>query len=168
MNSSQHQLIITFGLPGAGKTYVGQILARERNYFFFDGDNVLTDAMKKAIATQTPFTDEIRDEFFTLLIAQINELVQEHKNLVVAQTFIKEKYREKVLQAFPQVQFILVQATDAIREKRLVERTDYPLDIEYSKTMVKNFEKPRIDHVIIENNEEGEAIIRKQIQKILS
>ena len=49
-------LIILFGLAGDGKTYVGKIFEKYFNYYFYDGDNDLTEEMKEAIKTKTVFT----------------------------------------------------------------------------------------------------------------
>ena len=46
-----------------------------------------------------------------------------------------------------------------------MDRTDYPLDLEYARVMEKNFEKPKINHLIIVNDGDGEDNIKKQIQQ---
>lgn len=159
-------LIILFGLPGTGKTYVGKIFEKYFNYFFYDGDNDLTPEMKEAIKTKTVFTDEMRDRFFKVLISKIHNLKSKIKNLVVAQTFIKDKYRVDLLKKIPGVKFILIETKKEIREKRLMDRADYPLDLEYARIMERNFEKPNIDHQIIFNNKKDEENIKAQINKL--
>lgn len=42
-------IIFLFGLPGVGKTYVGQYLSRELDYTFWDGDDALSADMKEYI-----------------------------------------------------------------------------------------------------------------------
>ena len=42
-------LIILFGLPGTGKTYVGKVFEKYFDYYFYDGDNDLTPEMREAI-----------------------------------------------------------------------------------------------------------------------
>ncbi|MEK7522060.1 MAG: shikimate kinase [Patescibacteria group bacterium] len=157
-------LIILFGLPGTGKTYVGKIFEKYFNYYFYDGDNDLTEEMKEAIKTKTVFTDEMRDVFFKKLIGNIKELTKKHKKLVIAQTFIKEKYRVNLLKKIPEAKFILIETKKEIREKHLQERVDYPLDLEYARKMEVNFNEPTIDYSIIINNEDGEENIKRQIK----
>ncbi|MFA5770276.1 MAG: AAA family ATPase [Patescibacteria group bacterium] len=157
-------LIILFGLPGAGKTYVGRVFEKYFDYYFYDGDNDLTPEMKEAIKTKTVFTDEMRDGFFEILINRIKELSLEHKKLVVAQTFIKEKYRAALIKKIPTTKFILVKTNKDIREKRLMQRTDYPLDLEYARIMEINFEKIKINYSKIINNSNGNEDLRRQIK----
>ncbi len=159
--------VILFGLPGTGKTFVGKIFEKYFNYYFYDGDNDLTPEMKVAIKTKTVFTDQMRDVFFEILINKIKALSKEHAKLVVSQTFIKEKYRISLLKKIPDTKFILIETKREIREKRLMERADYPLDLEYARKMEKNFEKLIINHSKIINDDDGEVNIKKQALLLL-
>lgn len=159
--------VILFGLPGTGKTFIGKIFEKYFNYYFYDGDYDLTPEMKIAIKTKTVFTDQMRDVFFKILIDKIKSLTKKHKRLVVAQTFIKEKYRIDLLKKIPKAKFILIEAKKDIREKRLMERIDYPLDLEYARKMEGNFEKPKIDCQIIINDDDGGENIKEQIKKLI-
>jgi gluconate kinase len=102
----------------------------------------------------------LRNKGYTVII------FKKHKKLVIAQTFIKEKYRVDLLKKIPKVSFVLVKTNKFVREKRLIDRTDYPLDLEYSRKMVKNFEKPEVKYKIIINDQEGKEVIIKQIQQL--
>ena len=158
---------IIFGLPGAGKTYVGWVFEKYFKYFFYDGDDELSEEMKQAIASKTVFTNQMRDAFFENLINKIDGLTKEHEKLVIAQTFIKEKYRMDLMRQIPQAKFLLVQADKEIRELRLTKRNEYPLDLEYARKMVHNFEEPEIPPVEINNDEEGIENLKEQIGRIL-
>jgi gluconate kinase len=167
MNKGNNSLLfITFGLPGAGKTYVARVFA-EFGFFVHDGDDDLTEDMKTAIATQQPINDATRDAFFAQIVQSIYRLRPAYPRLVVGQTFIKEKYRLLVREHFPEAQFILVEADASIRETRLVQRTHQMLDMEYARKMTLIFEPPLIDHLIITNNGHGEDEIKRQIKAIL-
>ena len=167
-------LIILFGLPGAGKTYVGRLFEKYFDYYFYEGDRDLTEEMKEAIKTKTVFTDQMRDVFFERLIKKIQNLLalsevegkSKYKKLAVSQTFIKDKYRLQLIKKIPETKFVLIETKKEIREKRLMERTEYPLDLEYARIMETNFEKPEIDHRVIINDEDGRENIKKQINQI--
>lgn len=161
-------LIILFGLPGTGKSYVGKIFEKYFDYYFYDGDEDLTPKMKAAIKTKTVFTDQMRNIYFKILISKIKILSKKHQNLVVSQTFIKEKYRVNLLEKIPEAKFVLVETDKFTREKRLNERTNYPLDLEYARKMELNFEKPGVKHSTIVNNMSGNENVKKQIINILS
>ena len=159
--------VVLFGLPGTGKTFVGKIFEKYFDYYFYDGDADLTEEMKRAIKKQEVFTDQMRNFFFERLINKIQNLKSKHKQLVVAQTFIKERYRTALLKKLSETKFILVKTKNSLREKRLSERKDYPLEMEYARKMVANFDQPKINHSIIVNNIEGVEDLKKQIYNIL-
>lgn len=158
---------ILFGLPGTGKTYTGDVFEKYFDFHFYDGDTHLTPEMKRAVKTRTVFTDRMRDDFFINLSKRVEKLKSKHKNLVVSQTFIKERHRRAFLKKFKDSNFVLIKTDSAIREKRLSKRKNYPLDMEYARKMVANFDKPKIDHEIILNNIEGDSDLKKQINNIL-
>ena len=156
-------LIVLFGLPGTGKTYVGEIFKKHFGYYFYEGDNDLTPEMKEAIRIQKVFTDQMRDIFFEGLTNSILKLKSKYDKIVVAQTFIKERYRINLISKIPETKFILIETESSLREKRLTERTDYPLEKEYARKMVDNFDRPEIDHWTIINDISGKESIKKQV-----
>lgn len=159
-------LIILFGLPGTGKTFVGKVFEKYFDYYFFEGDRDLTEEMREAIKTERVFTDKMRDVFFAKLTKSILDLKSKHKKLVVAQTFIKEKYRINLIKKIPEVKFILIKTEKSIREKRLAQRTELPLNRDYARKMVSNFDQPMIDHLTIVNDTDGKENIKQKIKKL--
>ncbi|MBI2029228.1 hypothetical protein HYT02_02320 [Candidatus Gottesmanbacteria bacterium] len=159
-------LIILFGLPAAGKTYTAKFFSQYFGYHFYEGDNDLTEEMMFAIQTQATITNKMRDRFFEKIIDHLNTLHNYHTKIVLAQTFIKEKYRLKILKYFPQAKFILISADDNIRELRLDKRSEFPLDKTYAQKMIPNFDTPKISHQILLNNVDGESAILSQLRNL--
>ena len=160
-------LIVTFGLPGAGKTYAARLF-ENFGFTMHDADDDLPDQMREAISTQQPVTDTMRDEFFGRIIAHVHQLLPEHPKLVVAQTFIKEKYRRRFLEHFPDAQFVLVKAEDPIRELRLERRTNQPLEPDYTRKMIAMFETPHIPYKVIINDADGAVQLDDQIAALVA
>src|SRR3989344_7341030 len=102
------EIIVLFGFPAAGKTFVGKILQKYYGYYLHDGDINLPETMKNAIKTQSLITDTMRDIFFQNIIKSCKQLKTRHKKIVIPQTFIKEKYRELFIKEIPKVKLILV------------------------------------------------------------
>ncbi len=74
MTAEDSTLLYLFGLPAAGKNFVGTVLADTFGYTFYDGDLDLPKAMREAVRDGRPFTDEMRDEFYATIIDRIGEL----------------------------------------------------------------------------------------------
>jgi gluconate kinase len=160
-------LFVAFGLPGAGKTYAARVF-EEFGFTMHDGDDDLPDDMRAAIAASQPISDSMRDVFFGQIIASAARLWPAHPRVVIAQTFIKEKYRQRFIDTFPAARFVLVEADLGVRERRLAHRTHQALDPEYVRRMDRIFEPPLIPHGVISNNEDGSAHLKRQIASILA
>lgn len=161
-------LLVIFGLPGAGKSYLGNILQKTFGFFHYDGDEALPMNMKKALLKGQPVTDRQRSIFFNRLIQQLKKITVQFKDIAVSQTFIKEQYRLRFAKHFPKAVFLLVRANRLIREKRLSERKTFPLEKEYQHVMSLMFEPPRIAHTIINNNASGKKMLITQMETIFS
>jgi gluconate kinase len=160
-------LIILFGTTGAGKTFIGKLLEKEFGYYFYDGDTDLTEEVKTALHSLMPITDAMRNRFINHLIAAIVKLTRKYPNLAVAQTFIKEKDRQKLLKKLPQAKFILVEAKTERRYKRRRARADYPWDETYVKKIDSSFETPEIPYQTISNDNDGIDKLKADLQRLV-
>lgn len=161
-------ILVTFGLPGTGKTYVGKILSKKLGWFYYDGDLLLSEEITQAVRKKAVITDTMRDKFFTALIKHVQILQKKHTNIVVSQTFIKEKYRRQFLAQFPKTKFVLVQTQESIREARLKKRKRFKIDKNYARAMCKIFEAPLLTHEIINNDKDGAEAIETQIAILMN
>jgi len=159
-------LIYLFGLPAAGKNYVGEVLAEEFGYTFYDGDLDLTPEMREAMREGRPFTEGMRDRFYALLIGRIAELRPAHPDLAFCQATFKERHRDLIAEAQPDIVFVLVEADEAVRVMRLA-RGDNPVTVEYAQRIAGFFEPPRHPHFIITNNR-GRAEVVRQLAALLA
>jgi len=162
MNSS---LLIIFGKPGAGKSYVAEILRETFGYTIHDGDDDIPDDMKKALFNKAEITDDMRNRFLANMIASIRTLSRQHDTLAVHQTFLKEYMRKSVLETFPHAKFILVETDDVIREKRYMERKSFNLGLPYLRRMTHLFDPVQIPHTVIQNTRNGQQTCLLQLQQ---
>jgi gluconate kinase len=159
-----NKLLIIFGKPGAGKSYVAEILQKQFGYFSFNGDDALPADMKKKLFKKEKITDDMRDRFADHMIAMINTLISQHTYLVVHQTFLKEFMRKMLLEVFPDAQCILIECDDTVREQRYMKRGYFNLGLPYLRLMTDLFEPAGIPHKTINNNKNGTTDILNQLK----
>ncbi len=147
-----------FGMPAAGKNFVGRVLAEEFDYTFYDGDVDLTQEMIDAIREERPFTDAMRDRFYRSLVDRIAALRVAHWRLAFGQATFKERHRALMHEAFPDVIFMWVEADPEVRRRRLA-RGGNPVTITYAERIDSLFEPPRHPHVVIRNNGGREEVV---------
>ena len=161
MNEAMYPpFVYFFGLPAAGKNYAGRVMAKEFGYTFYDGDLDLTLEMRDAMREKRPFTEAMRNRFYTLLIKRISELRSEHVHLAFCQATFKEHHRDMIARTFSDVAFVLVEATPEVRASRLAQGGN-PVTLDYAQRIDALFESPRHPHFIITNNDGREDIVRQ-------
>lgn len=160
--------LILFGHPGAGKSYAGEVLAHRFGYHLFDGDTALPEEMKDALKREEPITELMRDRFADAMLRRLKELEKQYDRVALAQTFIKERMRARVLEVFPDTVFFLINTPVDVRETRLRKRKDYPLDVSYARSMVAQFDPPDVPHTVVDNATDGNEALIAQFAAIIS
>ena len=159
-------LIYLFGLPAAGKNYVGRVLAEAVGYAFYDGDEDLTPEMRQAVRAEQPFTAAMRDRYYALLIDRLAELTAARPDLAFCQATFKERHRQQIAAAFPDVVFVLVEADEAVRMARLAQGGN-PVTVEYARRIAAFFEPPQYPHFVI-RNDGGRDDVARQLAALLA
>jgi carbohydrate kinase (thermoresistant glucokinase family) len=79
-------VIIVFGVSGAGKTTVGELLARELSWHFYEADDFYPAASIEKMRSGHPLTDEERWPWLERLREQIKRCVAKGERLSLAVT----------------------------------------------------------------------------------
>lgn len=143
------KLIVLFGKPGVGKSYIGNYL-QKYGFFYYESDKDYTKEMKYAQQNNQIISTELREKWIWLLIKKVQALVKVHTKLVVCQSFGQDRYRKIFKQNFPQAEFIYIDANETILNKRVASRNHH-LSPSLAKKYIKLFEPISIAHRIIRN-----------------
>ena len=114
-------VIVLMGVTGSGKTVVGELLARELEWEFYDGDDFHPRANVEKMASGVPLTDEDRFPWLHLLAAQIEDWVDRGGQVILACSALKAIYRE-VLVCRSEVSLVHLQGSIELISQRLEER----------------------------------------------
>lgn len=154
------EIIFLFGVAGAGKNWVGELLSARFGYHFYDADLDLTPAMRRAIEARELFTEEMRAEFFTVIAARVAILRRSHPKLMVAQAAYRETSREFLRREIPGLKLIWVRAPDRLILERLQLRGE-GISPEYAAQIYRNFEPPPPSCPGIDNDAEEERVVEQ-------
>lgn len=160
-------ILFLFGLPGAGKSFVADILAESFGYTLHDGDEDLPVSMKQALFQKAPITDQMREEFTEHMISSLSRLAKVPIKVAFHQTLLKEFMRERLQKIFPNATFILVTSDTSTREKRYMDRQYFNLGLPYLRQMSRAFDPPRIAHRVLINQTDGRQEILSQLTDML-
>ena len=115
-------ILILMGVSGAGKTSFGELLARDRAWSFYDGDDfhpqVNIDKMRQGVA----LADDDRAAWLTALRALIAQLLREGRSAIIACSALKLAYRELLKGDDEDVRFFYLRGSYELISRRLASR----------------------------------------------
>ncbi|MDH5183046.1 MAG: AAA family ATPase [Gammaproteobacteria bacterium] len=152
--------LMLFGLAGSGKSYVGDLIAQQTGWFVYHADEDITDEMRLALEQQRPFSDEMRDRYFSIIVEKILSLQNIHSRLLVTQAVYKQRHRDFLLSYIPNMEMIYVQADDAVIEKRLLARNG-EANAKSAAALRNDFEPPSGKCKTLINNTDDSNIVRQ-------
>jgi gluconokinase len=89
-------VVIIFGESGAGKTTIGQLLAEELGWRFYEADDFHSQANIDKMRLGVPLTDEDRWPWLESLRQLIKRCLAAGENAVLACSALKEAYRRRL------------------------------------------------------------------------
>ncbi|HWZ69975.1 MAG TPA: gluconokinase [Casimicrobiaceae bacterium] len=91
-------IVVVMGVCGCGKTSVGQALANQLGWPFFDADDFHPPANVAKMAKGVALTDEDRGPWLDRLAAEMRAVAREGNHAVLACSALKESYRRRIAQ----------------------------------------------------------------------
>jgi gluconate kinase len=156
--TSAPTVLFFFGISGAGKSYVGDVIGEQADWFVYHADDDITSDMKNALAHQRPFTDDMRDTFFALISERIIHLHKQHKKLIITQGAYKQKHRDYLLSKIPDMEMVWVDAPQELILPRLGHRKD-GITPASAAALIRDFEAPSQDCKVLRNIGDADCII---------
>lgn len=149
--SNAPSTLFFFGLAGGGKSYVGNLIGRLAGWHVYHADDDLTAEMQLALAERRPFTEPMRDRFFTIVVEKILNLQKSHAKLTVTQAVYKQRHRNYLQAHIPAIELVCVTATEENIFRR-IKRRDDGITVESAAALRADFETPPPTYKTIVNN----------------
>jgi gluconokinase len=137
-------VLIIFGVSGAGKTTVGELLARELGWDFYEADDFHSPANIEKMRRGVPLTDDDRWPWLENLRELIKRCVAEGENAVLACSALKRVYR-KHLRVSAEVRFVFLRGDYAVIAKQLQRRRVHFMKPELLRSQFADLEEPGLD-----------------------
>ena len=106
------------GVSGSGKSAIGTALADELNLPFIDADDLHPASNIEKMRNGIPLTDEDRWPW----LEKVGHALEEKKNVVIACSALKERYRDHIRNFAPNATFLLLAAPTELLEERVASR----------------------------------------------
>lgn len=158
-------VIVVIGPMGCGKTTIGQILARKLDWKFYDGDDFHPESNRRKMAGGIPLEDADRLPWLEILRALIERHRSSQKDMVLACSALKRKYRQTLGIDQDTVVSVFLKGSASLLEKRITERSHEFMEKGLLQSQLDTLEEPRtgITVSIVDSPEQISQTIIKNI-----
>ena len=155
-------IVVLMGVCGSGKTVVGQALAADLGWPFFDGDDFQPPANVAKMASGTPLEDADRWPWLDRLAAEMGAVNDRGGNAVLACSALKQAYRERLGRA-GDVRFVHLKGDYDTIAARLATRSHRYMPPTLLASQFATLEEP-VDAIVVDVR----ASLRDQVAQIRS
>lgn len=138
-------IVLLMGVSGAGKTTLGERLAKRLAWPFIDADDYHPAANVAKMAAGIALEDEDRWPWLDAL----NRRLREEHNAVVACSALKESYRARLLAGIVDARVVFLHGAKALIAERVAERKHRYMPASLLESQFAALEPPR--HAITVN-----------------
>src|SRR6266478_1535175 len=160
-------VVIIWGVSGAGKTTIGELLAQELGWKFYDADDFHPQVNIDKMERGEPLTDEDRQPWLQSLRKAITRSLAANKSAVLACSALKQKYRE-LLRVNADVKFVFLHGSRTRIADQLKQRRGHFMNPALLDSQFADLKEPESseDMLTIELKGEPDELVEQIRQKL--
>ena len=135
-------IILVIGVSGSGKTLIGKQLAAALRWEFQDADNFHPASNVQKMSQGIPLDDQDRAPWLEALQQAIARWLAEAKNVVLACSALKARYRRQLCQGQKDVQLVYLRGSFELLKHRLTERQEHFMKEAMLQSQLQDLEEP--------------------------
>ena len=151
--------VIVMGVSGAGKTTIGQALARRLSWPFLDADDLHSAANVAKMKRGEPLTDDDRGPWLDAVRARIADALGGNTSIVVACSALKHSYRDHLADGDPRVVFVHLDAPRDVLAARLASRRGHFAAPSLLDSQLASLEPPGHDAIVVDASPPPDGIV---------
>ena len=155
-------VVIIFGVSGAGKTTIGQLLAEEFGWRFYEADDFHSQANTDKMRQGVPLTDKDRWPWLESLRQVIKRCLAPGENAVLACSALKEAYRRR-LRLNADVKLVFLRGDYELIANQLQQRRGHFMNPALLQSQFADLEEPlpTEDAVVIELGQSPRELVQE-------
>lgn len=160
-------IIIVMGVSGTGKTTIGTRLAESLEWEFSDADSFHPQANIEKMRSNKALDDEDRMPWLLAQQEAIDGWLKEDKNIVLACSALKAKYREILWRNPKRMRLVYLKGSFDLIAERLRKRKNHFMPENLLKSQFDDLEEPDPNESIwVDISQPPEAIVQEIIRRL--
>ena len=135
--------VVLMGVSGCGKTAVGEALARELGWAWFDADDYHPPANVEKMRSGQPLTDADRWPWLDLLNGLMRAEDAKGRSAVLGCSALKQVYRDRLAQGLADVRWVHLKGSFELIMSRLQQRKHRYMPASLLQSQFDTLEEPR-------------------------
>ena len=135
-------VIVLMGVSGSGKTTVGRRLADALGAEFAEGDAYHPPANVEKMRNGIPLDDADREPWLERLSTEIGGWLEAGRNVVLACSALKQRYRDILKAGRPDVRFVYLRGSESQIHDRLARRRGHYMPASLLASQFAALEEP--------------------------
>jgi gluconokinase len=152
-------IVVVMGVSGSGKTVVGQALAADLAWPFFDADDLHPEANVAKMAAGTPLTDADRWPWLDRVASEMAVIEGRGENAVLACSALRQAYRDRISRA-GDVRFVHLSGDHDTIAARLAARSHRYMPPTLLASQFATLEPPQ-DAVVVDVRDDVPTLVAK-------
>jgi gluconokinase len=136
------RFFIIMGVSGSGKTNVGEALAQQLGWKFYDADDFHPPENITKMAEGIPLDDSDRAPWLAALHELISSSLEKNRPGVLACSALKERYRQQLLKDNVEVQLVYLKGSYDLIWSRMSARADHYMKPHMLRSQFDALEEP--------------------------
>ncbi len=135
-------VIILMGVTGSGKTTVGEALAKDLGWTYYDADDFHPDRNVQKMAQGTPLDDDDRWPWLDILAAEIGVWGEAEGGVILGCSALKQSYRDVLVGGRTNVHIVHLSGQKDLIARRLETRQGHYMPASLLDSQFETLEEP--------------------------
>lgn len=155
---------IVMGVTGAGKTTIGELMAKQLGWEFVDADRFHSTANVEKIRNGIALNDADREPWLHAMREAITSWIADQRNVVLACSALKRAYRDQ-LSVSDSVKFVYLKGSYELISNRLKSRHGHFASESILASQFTTLEEPQ-DAAVVEADQAPEQMVKEIRQRL--
>jgi len=161
------RFFIVMGVSGCGKSSVGEALAKELGWDFYDADDFHPPENVAKMASGTPLNDSDRAPWLATLHDLISSSLNANRPGVLACSALKERYRQQLWDDNPDAQIVYLKGSYDLIWSRMEKRKDHYMKPHMLQSQFDALEEPT-DALTVDISSSVDEIVQEILSRMSS